>query len=111
MVQLGYVTVTLIVGWVALSIENKFRTGQFAPRRMPHAAKWILSGVFIGNAYALVIYAMQFIPAAYAVAFTDTGIVLAGLIAMIVFGERNRWRARLAAMLVICAGIALLSAA
>ncbi len=110
-VQLGYVTVTLVAGWVALSFENKLHTGHFVPRRAPHAVKWILGGVFIGNAYALVIYAMQFIPAAYAVAFTNAGIVLAGLIAMTVFRERQRWRSRLAAILVICVGLALLTTA
>lgn len=110
-VQLGYVTVTLIAGWVALSVENKLLTGHFVPRRAPRAVKWILGGVLIGNAYALVIYSMQFIPAAYAVAFTNAGIVLAGSIAMTVFRERQRWRSRLAAISVICAGLALLTTA
>jgi drug/metabolite transporter (DMT)-like permease len=67
--------------------------------------------VFIGNAYALVIYAMQFIPAAYAVAYTNAGIVVAGVIAMVFFRERERWRTRLAAMLMICAGLALIAVA
>lgn len=61
------------------------------------------------NAYALVIYAMRYIPAAYAVAFTNAGIVLAGLIAMTWYRERERWRARLAAMLMVCAGLLLLA--
>jgi phosphonate utilization associated putative membrane protein len=109
--QLGYVTVTLLVAWIALSIENRHFTGRFVPARAPNLLNATLGGVFIGNAYALVIHAMQYIPAAYAVAFTNAGIVVAGLIAMLWLGERERWRARLAAMLVICAGLALLAGA
>jgi phosphonate utilization associated putative membrane protein len=107
-VMLGYVTVTFIAAWLALTWENHLHGRRLAPKRAPHTAKWLVGGLCIGNAYALVIYAMQFIPAAYAVAFTNTGIVLAGVIAMVFFREHERWRARLAAMTVICAGLALL---
>jgi phosphonate utilization associated putative membrane protein len=109
--QLGYVTVTLMVAWLALSWENRRSWRRFAPPLTPHPAKWIVGGLCIGNAYALVIYAMQYIPAAYAVALTNAGIVLAGVIAMTVYGEHARWRTRLAAMAVICAGLALIAAA
>ncbi len=37
------------------------------------------------------------------------GQTLAGVIAMVFFRERERWRARLAAMLVICAGLVLIA--
>jgi phosphonate utilization associated putative membrane protein len=110
-VQLGYVSVTFVAAWLALSWENRRRLGRWIPPAAPHPAKWIVGGLLIGNAYALVIYAMQFIPAAYAVAFTNAGIVLAGLIAMTVFRERGRWRARLAAMLLICLGLFILARA
>lgn len=106
--QLGYVTVTLLAAWLALSIENRAQTSRFLPAGVPHPVKSVAGGVLIGNAYALVIYAMRFIPAAYAVAFTNAGIVLAGLIAMAYFGERERWPARLAAMATIVTGLALL---
>jgi phosphonate utilization associated putative membrane protein len=107
--QLGYVTVTLLVAWLALTVENRVRTGRLMPARAPHPLKAIAGGVFIGNAYALVIYAMQFIPAAYAVAYTNAGIVVAGVIAMVFFRERERWRTRLAAMLTICTGLVLIA--
>jgi phosphonate utilization associated putative membrane protein len=107
--QLGYVTVTLMAAWLALSWQNRTHTGRWTPRLAPHPAKWIVGGLCIGNAYALVIYAMQYIPAAYAVALTNAGIVLAGVTAMVLYRERARWRARLAAMAVICAGLALLA--
>lgn len=107
--QLGYVTVTLIAAWLALGWQNRLHAGSFVPKQAPHPAKWLVAGLCIGNAYALVIYAMQFISAAYAVAFTNAGIVLAGIIAMVFFRERERWQARLAAMAVICVGLALLA--
>jgi phosphonate utilization associated putative membrane protein len=109
--QLGYVTVTLLAAWLALTAENRVRTGRLVPARAPHPLKATAGGVFIGNAYALVIYAMQFIPAAYAVAYTNAGIVVAGAIAMVFFHERERWRARLAAMLTICTGLVLIAVA
>jgi drug/metabolite transporter (DMT)-like permease len=65
-------------------------------------------GLFIGNAYGLVIFAMQYLSAAYAVAFTNAGIVVAGLLSIFVFGERERWRMRLAAMVIVTSGLAVL---
>jgi phosphonate utilization associated putative membrane protein len=109
--QLGYVAVTFLAAWLALTWENHHRLGHWIPRAAPHPLKWIVGGLFIGNAYALVIYAMQFVPAAYAVAFTNAGIVLAGLIAMLFFGERQHWRQRLAAMGLVCGGLALIAVA
>ncbi len=108
-VMLGYVSVTFLAAWLALTWENRARGRRLVPRLAPHPFKWVIGGLCIGNAYALVIYAMQFIPAAYAVAFTNAGIVLAGVIAMVFFRERERWRARLTAMLVICAGLVLIA--
>lgn len=107
--QLGYVTVTLIAASIALTWQNRAHTGRYVPKLAPHPAKWIVGGLCIGNAYALVIHAMQYIPAAYAMAFANAGIVLAGVIAMVVYRERERWRERLAAMFVICCGLALLA--
>ena len=103
--QLGFVSVAFAVSWMALTLQHRLESARWWPRHRPRRWHWLIGGIFIGNAYALVIYAMQFIPAAYAVAFTNAGIVLAGLIAMTVFKEREHWRARLAAMLVICLGL------
>lgn len=109
--QLGYVSISFVAAWLALSWENRHHFGHWHPRFAPHPAKWIVGGLLIGNAYGLVIYAMQFLPAAYAVAFTNAGIVVAGLVAMTWFREREHWRQRLAAMLTVCAGLALLARA
>lgn len=107
--QLGYVSVTFLAAWLVLSWQIKRETGRFRPARVPHTGAWVLGGIFIGNAYALVIHAMQFIPAAYAVAFTNAGIVLAGLVAMVFLREREHWRSRLAAMVTISLGLLLLA--
>jgi len=108
-VQLGFVTVTLLVAWLALTFELRLRFRRWRPALAPPLVRAGVGGICIANAYALVIYAMQYIPAAYAVAFTNAGIVLAGIVAMTLYKEREHWRARLAAMLVICLGLALLA--
>lgn len=108
-VQLGFVSVALLIAWLALTFDIRRSTGRWRPDAAASLGRAAFGGVCIGNAYALVIYAMQYIPAAYAVAFTNAGIVLAGVIAMTVYREREHWRARLGAMLVVCAGLALLA--
>ena len=61
--------------------------------------------LFVGIAYALVIHAMLFMPAAYVVTFTNAGLVLATLLSIFVFGEKERALTRLMAVLVISFGI------
>jgi phosphonate utilization associated putative membrane protein len=106
---LGWASVTTSAAWIGLTLEQRRQTGRWIPAVRPPAAQWLLAGVFIANAYALVIYAMRYIPAAYAVAFTNAGIVVAGVIAIVFYGERERWRARLGAMSLICVGLGLIA--
>lgn len=106
---LGWACVTIAAAWIGLTVQHRRETGRWAPPVRPPVVQVLLAGVFIGNAYALVILAMRYIPAAYAVAFTNAGIVLAGVIAIVWYGERERWRSRLAAIGVICAGLWLLA--
>ncbi len=107
--QLGLVSTDLYASFVALSIEQRARLGRWRPPAMPPIIRWLPAGLFIGNAYGLVIFAMQYLSAAYAVAFTNAGIVLAGLLSILVFGERERWRTRLAAIAIITAGLGVLA--
>ncbi len=107
--QLGLVSTDLFASFVALSIEQRVRLGRWRPPAMPPIVRWLPAGLFIGNAYGLVIFAMQYLSAAYAVAFTNAGIVLAGLLSILVFGERERWRTRLAAIAIITAGLGVLA--
>lgn len=106
---LGWITVALALAWIGLTFQHRWLTGRFLPPTRPRLALAILAGIFIGNAYGLIIHAMRYMPAAYAVAFTNAGIVLAGIIAMTVHGERERWRTRLAAMLAITGGLAMIA--
>lgn len=106
--QLGLVSVDLTVSFIALSLEQRVRLGRWRPSMMPPIVRWLPAGLFIGNAYGLVIFAMQYLSAAYAVAFTNAGIVVAGLLSIFVFGERERWEARLTAIIIVTSGLAVL---
>lgn len=106
--QLGLVSVDLTVSFIALSLEQRMRLGRWHPSMMPPMVRWVPAGLFIGNAYGLVIFAMQYLSAAYAVAFTNAGIVVAGMLSIFVFGERERWGMRLAAMVIVTSGLAVL---
>jgi uncharacterized membrane protein len=68
----------------------------------------LIGGLFIGTAYALVVRAMNELPAAHVVSFTNGGIVLAVLLSILLFGEREHWRYRLIGVLVISSGLVLL---
>ena len=107
--QLGLVSTDLLISFIALSIEQRLRLGRWRPATMPPLARWLPAGLFIGNAYGLVIFAMQYISAAYAVAFTNAGIVLAGLLSIFAFGEREHWGMRLAAIAIIASGLVVLA--
>ncbi|GAB4509783.1 MAG: hypothetical protein Tsb0026_10660 [Sulfuricaulis sp.] len=106
--QLGLVSVDLTASFIALSLEQRLRLGRWRPPAMPSVSRWLPAGLCIGNAYGLVIYAMQYLSAAYAVAFTNAGIVVAGLLSIFAFGEREHARTRLIAIAVITVGLAVL---
>jgi drug/metabolite transporter (DMT)-like permease len=106
---LGWASVTTAVAWVGLTIQHRRQTGRWIPPVRPSARRWLVAGVFLSNAYALVIYAMRYVPAAYALALANAGIVVAGIIAMTWYREREHWRSRLGAIVVISAGLSLLA--
>ncbi|MDN3543337.1 EamA family transporter [Kinneretia asaccharophila] len=106
---LGYVSLSYLCAFAALSLRLKRRTGAWRPpRRLP----WRLCGLgalCIGWAYVLVVHAMRQMPAAEVVGYTNAGIVIATLVGMLVFGERFRWPVRLGGALLISAGLALMA--
>ena len=75
----------------------------------PGTGKGLLAGALSLIAYGIVLWAQTKAPLAEVAAIRETGVVFAALIGMKLFGERFGLR-RLAAALVVAAGIALISA-
>ena len=105
--QLGYISVGYLTSFIVLSLIQYGEEGVWVPRQRPKWTMILLGGVFIGLAYALVVRAMQELPAASVVAITNSGIVLASLLSILVFKETVARTGRLVASVVVSAGIAL----
>jgi len=108
---LGFVTLGYLGAFLTLSLQNKHHNDRVIPIKRP-AMKYLLpGGLFIGTAYALVIQAMQYLPAAYVVSFTNAGIVLANLLGLTLLKERQAWQWRLLSALIISVGLIILGSA
>jgi phosphonate utilization associated putative membrane protein len=101
----GFLSVGCLAAWLLMSWQLRRRTGRWTPGTRLSWAPWLAGSLCIGPAYAFVIHAMRTLPAAEVVAYSNAGIVLATLLSIGVFGERQRWRQRLSAAGVICAGL------
>ncbi|MDT8371018.1 MAG: EamA family transporter [Gammaproteobacteria bacterium] len=106
---IGFVSVGYFGAFVALSIHNIHHIGRVVPLSRPDIKYLIPGGLFIGTAYALVIQAMQYLPAAYVVTFTNAGIVLANILGIVLLKETLHWQQRLLASVVISLGLVILS--
>lgn len=109
--QLGLVSAGFLMSWCTLSLMNRRESGSWVPARRPAWRPLMAGSLCIGTAYALVIHAMQYLPAAYVVTFTNMGLVLATLLSIFAFGDREHWRVRIAAVAVISCGIVLVGLA
>jgi phosphonate utilization associated putative membrane protein len=107
--QLGYISVGYACSFLTLTIIQKQETGRWTPLLRPHWALILVGGLCIGTAYSLVVRAMRDLPAAHAVSFTNSGIVLAVLLSIIVFKEREHWQARIIGSLVVSIGLIVLA--
>lgn len=105
--QLGFISVGYLTSFLLLTMIQYRESNVWVPKLRPNWIFIISGGAFIGVAYALVVRAMQSLPAASVVAMTNSGIVLASLLSIIVFKEKTARLWRLAASLIISAGIAL----
>jgi phosphonate utilization associated putative membrane protein len=107
--QLGYVSGTYLGAWVMYSLWLRRLRGRWWPGEHPGALPLLIGALFIGSGYALVIGTMRVIPAAYAVALSNLGIVAAAFLSVIVFREREHaaqrliWATTLAASLLLIA--------
>lgn len=105
----GFLSVGYLCAWLSLTLLLKRRTGSALPPRRIHAAAWLVGGLCIGLAYALVIHAMRTLPSAEVVTYTNAGIVLATLLSIFWFREREHWQRRMGGAVVVMLGLAVLA--
>lgn len=110
-VLLGYVTVVYAVALLTLTGLNLHGHGSMIPARRPPSLAWFVASLCIGTSYALVIAAMRYIPAAYAVAFTNAGILVAVVLSMTWQGERRHWQLNAFGVGVAIVGLVLIAKA
>ena len=102
---IGFISVGYLVAWLALSLEHYRGTGRWLPAARPAWHVMLIGGLCVGLAYALVIHAMRFMPAAQAVAYSNAGIILACLASIFIFHERQCWQRRLFSAGIILSGL------
>ncbi|PVV20632.1 MAG: hypothetical protein B6D78_10455 [gamma proteobacterium symbiont of Ctena orbiculata] len=106
--QLGFISVGYAASFIGLSLLQRLETNSWLPQARPPITYVLFGGLFIGTAYALVVRAMGELPAAHVVSFTNAGIVLAVLLSILLFAEREDWQQRLIGALVVSSGLLLL---
>lgn len=106
--QLGFITIGYLASFIGISLVQFRERKSFMPACRPSLIYILPGGLFIGLAYALVVRAMLDISAAYVVAYTNAGIVLATILSIWLFKEREHWRTRVAAVGVITLGLIVL---
>lgn len=102
---LGFVSIGYFCSFLTLCMHNKMVKNRIIPMNRPPWKLLIPGGLFIGTSYALIIYAMKFLPASFAVALTNAGVVIAVLISIFVMRENSAWKSRLAATGIIVSGL------
>ncbi|MFC1857338.1 EamA family transporter [Thermodesulfobacteriota bacterium] len=106
--KLGYVSASYLIAAVAYSAYLRFRFKRWTPAERPPRWKWFLAASSIGTAYALIIYVMSYIPAAYAVALLNAGIVIATLLSIFHFKEKIFWKQRLFWVVTLSIGLSMI---
>lgn len=106
--QLGFITIGYLASFLGLSLINYRENKSIIPASRPKLLYIMLGGIFIGLAYALVVRAMLVLPAAYVVAYTNAGIVLATVLSIWVFREMEKWKSRLLASIIVSLGLVVL---
>ncbi len=109
-VALGYVCVNYAIGWLFLCGEQKRRTKRWIPAITPSKRSLLIGALGVGTAYALVIYAMRWLPAAYVVTLTNAGIVLTVLLGIVWLKEHEGWRQRALGAGLVVVGLLVLGA-
>lgn len=102
---MGYVCANFAISWIFLSLEQKWRTQQWIPTKTPTTIALSIGTIGVGTAYALVIFAMHWLPAAYAVTLTNAGIVFTVLLGVLWLKEKVGWRKRIAGATFVVSGL------
>lgn len=102
---LGYVCVNYAISWIFISLEQKIHTQQWIPAKIPNIFSLIVGTICVGVAYALVIFSMRWLSAAYAVTLTNAGIVLTVLLGVIWLKEYTGWRQRAVGVALVVLGL------
>lgn len=106
---LGFITVGYGISFAVITWRLHRDHGCWHPACRPPMAVMLVAGLCIGLAYLLVIHAMRGMSAAVVVAFTNAGIVIAGLLSIFLFHEREHWRLRLVGLFVVTLGLVMLA--
>lgn len=106
---IGFISVGYSAAFLVLTLALRHQTGRWTPPQRLPLAVTVIGGLCVGLAYALVIHAMRYLPSAEVVAYSNTGIVLATLLSIYLFGEKHRARWRLVGSVGICSGLLLLA--
>jgi phosphonate utilization associated putative membrane protein len=109
--QLGYITLGYLCAWLALTLAMRRDTGHWLPRLRPRLGPLTAGALSIGMAYALIVHAMANLSAAYTVALSNGGIVVAALLSVFWFKEREHRWARLFWASVLAAGLGMVALA
>lgn len=109
--QLGYISLGYLLAWLVLSLRLRRETGRWRPAERPPWRYLGAGALSIGTAYALIVHAMAELPAAYAVALSNGGIVIAALLSVFWFKEEEHRGARLFWAAVLAAGLGLVAVA
>lgn len=105
---LGVVTIGYFSAWLTLSLYRKRHCSSIIPENRPHLGVWLAGSLFIGTAYTLVMLAMQTLPTAYVVSMTNLGILLAVVLSILFFKDRDHLKQKAIATLFIMSGLLML---
>ncbi len=102
---LGFVSVGYFAAWLSITLAMKQKTGRWVPAQRINMTAMSVGGLCIGTAYALVIHAMRTLPSAEVVTYTNGGIVIASILSLTWFRERQDWERRLLGAVIVALGL------
>ncbi|MEE2002113.1 EamA family transporter [Alkalimonas sp. MEB108] len=105
----GFISVGYLASFITMTCMHRVTKRRWWPAKGIRISAFIIGGLCVGLAYALVVHAMRWLPSAEVVSYTNAGIVMATLISIFIFKERSFWKARLTGALTICLGLFVMS--